>query len=249
MGQTVLEDWADCKSEMFGNSIRLTVESYNSAALSLYVSLGFQLRAPLVYVRGNPSIKAIPGYYSVRPLVKDDLSKCKVLMQKTYGYTRLNELKEAIDDSESYPFVVLKKKHIVGYTSTLGVDGHGCALTLQDMQMLIAGVNLYYETNHSDDKKRDDVSPGIGRTRTTKGSKFHHKVPRDKSTEKSGGYELGKGPPPKTISLLVPAHDQHKLLKWCISSGMKVIKQLSLLSLGEYHAPNKKYIYFPSILY
>lgn len=252
--QTVLEDWADCKSSTFGNSIRLTVESYNASSLSLYISLGFQLREPLVYVRGNPSVKKFSSEYNVRPLVKEDLPKCQELMQKIYGYTRVSELREAIDDGESYPFVVLKmvkkKKIIVGYTSTLGVDGHGCANTMEDMKNLITGVNLYYEKNHTDEKKKEDTSPSIGgiRTKEKRGSKFHHK---GQHREKIG-YELGKNPPPKIISLLVPAHDQHKLLRWCISSGMKVVKQLSLLSLGNYRSPNqdnKKHVYFPSILY
>jgi GNAT superfamily N-acetyltransferase len=48
------------------------------------------------------------------------------------------------------------------------------------------------------------------------------------------------------LSLLMPAR-QAGLLRWCLSQGLRIVKPMTLMTTGAYHAPNGAY--FPSVFY
>lgn len=73
-------------------SIRLVQDSFNPASLSLYTSLGFDVREPLVLIEGV--LKGdIPANVEVRKLQESDLDQCAELCRATIGFDRTNELR------------------------------------------------------------------------------------------------------------------------------------------------------------
>lgn len=262
--QTVIEDWHDCKSDTFGQSVRLLVEAYNAPALSLFVKTEFQIRESFIAVSGNINIEILPKNYSVIPLTKekieltkkneqtDLLELCGKIMDKIFGYRRMNELKEAIDDPTCYPFVVLKQKgnktQIVGYTSTLNVSGHSCALSMGDLKALIVGVDLYYSSNHVEKKSEESSKELIKPIQPTKNVSKELMKPLQTTKTMSKEFSKAPPPPPTEISFLISGQSQPELFAWCLNGGFRVAKQLTLLSHGQYEAPSTPN-YFPSILY
>ena len=58
--------------------VRLVQDSFNMLSISLYASLGFGVKEPLLLMRGKPNGKLPPGI-AVRPLQKKDLGECAAL--------------------------------------------------------------------------------------------------------------------------------------------------------------------------
>ena len=118
--------------------IRLVQESFNTASLSLYASLGFDVVEPLALLRGRPS-GAGSGRAEVRPLAASDLDGCAALCKDVHGFDRINELRDALQTLR--PFVALREGRVVAYTSapSMWVLNHGVARTQQDMQDLLLG--------------------------------------------------------------------------------------------------------------
>ena len=48
------------------------------------------------------------------------------------------------------------------------------------------------------------------------------------------------------LSLLMPVR-QTRLFRWCLSQGLRIVKPMTLMTTGAYHAPNGAY--FPSVFY
>ena len=76
-------------------TIRLLQASYNSGSLSLYVSLGFEIREPISNIQGKSIQKVIPGRY-VRMANESNLKSCNAVCKKILGHDRNGELKESI---------------------------------------------------------------------------------------------------------------------------------------------------------
>src|SRR5438309_10072158 len=75
--------------------VRLVQDSFNMLSVSLYASLGFEVKEPLLLMRGNPKGK-LPSRIVVRSLEEDDLSECVALCRRVHGFDRLNDLREAL---------------------------------------------------------------------------------------------------------------------------------------------------------
>ena len=75
--------------------VRLVQDSFNMLSLSLYASLGFEVKEPLLLMRGKLNGKLPPGII-VRPLEKKDLGECAALCKKVHGFERFNELQDAV---------------------------------------------------------------------------------------------------------------------------------------------------------
>jgi hypothetical protein len=65
-------------------------------SISLYASLGFEVKEPLLLMRGKPTSKPRLGV-EVRPLNAQDLDECAALCRKVHGFNRLNELRDALE--------------------------------------------------------------------------------------------------------------------------------------------------------
>lgn len=173
--------------------IRLLQDSFNAASLSLYASLGFDVKEPVVVIEG--AVKgAVPSEFEVRPIREDDYERCAELCRSVHGFDRLNELKHV--PPMPHTFVALRGGRITAYISTpqFWAINHAVAETDRDMQALL----------------------------------------------------LGAGNQCEQLSFLLPTR-QTELFRWLLKQGMKVIKPMTLMSMGEYHEPRGCYL--PSVGY
>ena len=118
-------------------SIRLLQESYNLTSMSLYTSLGFDIREPLLYLKGKPRSSAPVGY-EVRRAKPEYLEDCVKLCEKVHGFNRANELRDSMSQRMSY--VAMRGGHLAAYVSNpTSFAGHGVAETDRDLQALLLG--------------------------------------------------------------------------------------------------------------
>jgi GNAT superfamily N-acetyltransferase len=118
--------------------VRLVQDAFNTRSMSLYASLGFYVREPLLLMQGTPRSGPDMGY-AVRPLTSVDLDACGALCMAIHGVERTHELQEAL--RVFAPFVVEREGRITGYLSaaTFWLMNHGVAETELDMRALLAG--------------------------------------------------------------------------------------------------------------
>ena len=176
--------------------IRLLQDSFNVGSLSLYVSLGFEVKEPAVVISGRPVTDPTAGI-EVRPLESADLQECEELCLKIHGFERTNELRDAIHVPALSPFVAVRDGHITAYATTLTFfpAAHAVADTEADIRALILGAVAAEE---------------------------------------------------QPASFLLPTR-QAGLFRWCLDEGLRVIKPVTYMSIGEYREPTGCWI--PSILY
>lgn len=137
-GRKIMEALLERGKEAPG--IRLVQESFNMASLSLYVSLGFEVKEPLLLVEGK--FRSQPQYeFEVRPLRSEDVDECEALCNRVYGCDRTNEIESALN--HLYPLVATKQGRIVAYTCAVSTVGHSVAETAADMQALLLGAAAY----------------------------------------------------------------------------------------------------------
>ena len=68
--------------------IRLVQDAFNMRSLSLYASVGFDVKEPLAVVSGKP--RSGPAeHMEVRPLREDDLDACGGLCREVHGFARV----------------------------------------------------------------------------------------------------------------------------------------------------------------
>jgi GNAT superfamily N-acetyltransferase len=178
--------------------IRLLQDSFNMASLSLYASLGFDVREPLVLIEGvlkSETEHTVSAAYEVRPIRDDDYDACAELCRSVHGFDRLNELKHT--PPGPHPFVALRDGRITAYISApqFWPVNHSVAETEEDMRALLTGASQQCE-----------------------------------------------GP----LSFILPTR-QATFFRWCLKNGMKAIKPMTLMSMGEYHEPRGCYL--PSVGY
>src|SRR5215213_66297 len=175
--------------------IRLVQDSFNTASLSLYASLGFDVKEPLALIEGE--LKGnLPSGVTVRAIEEHDYEACADLCRRTHGFDRLNELKHMAPVFTS--FVVIRDGRLTAYASAphFWPLNHAVAETEEDMQSLLLGA--------------------------------------------------GNLSPDRPITFLLPTR-QTSLFRWCLKQGMRVIKPLTLMAMGEYHEPRGCYL--PSVGY
>ena len=120
--------------------IRLVQDVFNTTSLPLYASLGFEVREPLVLMRGAPRSRP-SGDAEVRPLGHQDLEECAALCRSVHRFDRANELRRTV--AMFRPFVLLRNGRVSAYASapTFWHMNHGVAATEQDMRQLLLGAS------------------------------------------------------------------------------------------------------------
>ncbi len=137
-GRKIMEALLEQGKEAPG--IRLVQESFNLASLSLYISLGFEVKEPLLLLEGK--FRSQPQYgFEVRPLISEDVDECEALCNRVYGCDRTSEIEYALNNLS--PLVATKQGRIVAYTCAVSTFGHGVAETEADMQALLLGAAAY----------------------------------------------------------------------------------------------------------
>jgi len=120
--------------------IRLVQESFNMASLSLYASLGFEVKEPFVLMEGKFRSQPQHGF-EVRPMASEDVEECAALCEKLCGCDRTSEIEDALNYFS--PFVACQQGRIVAYTCAVSALGHSIAQTEADMQALLLGAAAY----------------------------------------------------------------------------------------------------------
>lgn len=118
-------------------SLRLVQAAYNSASLSLYASLGFEVKEPLVTMQGRVGM-ATEREIEVQPASTAHLDACADICARVIGLPRTKEIADALSLGEA--FVALRSGHVVAYTTGLSQGGHSVATDEAAMAALIAGV-------------------------------------------------------------------------------------------------------------
>ncbi len=118
--------------------IRLLQDGFHMRSLSLYESLGFDVKDPVAVASGSPS-GGPPDEVEVRALEEGDLDQCEALCKKVHRFERTNELRDAIQALS--PFVAVRDGRITAYASSVAFwpMNHGVAESDQDMQALLLG--------------------------------------------------------------------------------------------------------------
>jgi predicted N-acetyltransferase YhbS len=140
VGRKLMRAVMDRASERCPAGVRLVQAAYHNRSLSLYATLGFDVREPLSCVQGHPRDRHVPGC-TVRPAQPADLDACNALSHRVHGFDRGTELAEAIHRNSAK--VVERDGRITGYATVLAFYGHATAQSNLDMQALIASADSF----------------------------------------------------------------------------------------------------------
>lgn len=118
--------------------VRLVQDSFNTASLSLYAGLGFEVKEPLALMEGAPAGEP-PAGVEVRPMREEDRGAASELCERAYGFPRAGEI-EALAPALR-PFVALREGRMVAYATApnLWSLGHAVAEDEEDMRALLTG--------------------------------------------------------------------------------------------------------------
>ena len=120
--------------------VRLVQAAFHNRSLSLYTTLGFDVREPLECMQGRTAQRSVPEC-TVRAAQTADLDACNVLALKVHGFDRGRELADALEQGTAR--VVERGGRITGYASSLAFFGHATAESNFDLQALIASVDSF----------------------------------------------------------------------------------------------------------
>jgi predicted N-acetyltransferase YhbS len=136
IGRAMMEHMLQVAAEHQFASVRLVQAAYHSRSMSLYAKLGFDVREPLVAIRGEPPRVPIAGT-AVRAATSADVGACADLCRRVHGLARSAELAEAIGRGSAT--VVCRGDAITGYATLIGFWGHAVGRSTDDVKALIAG--------------------------------------------------------------------------------------------------------------
>jgi len=120
--------------------IRLLQAGFHMRSLSLYLSLGFEVREHIACVRGPQIGLAIAGA-TVRAATPDDLVAANAVCFRVHGHDRSGELADAIAAGTAR--VVERDGRITGYASALAFFGHAVCETDDDLKALIGSAEAF----------------------------------------------------------------------------------------------------------
>lgn len=140
VGRKLMDALIDRSQQRGAVGIRLVQAAFHNRSLSLYASLGFDIREPLSCMQGRTVQRAVPGC-AVRPAQEADLASCNALSHQVHGFDRGIELAQAIQRSTAR--VVEREGRITGYATDLAFYGHATAVSNLDLQALIASVESF----------------------------------------------------------------------------------------------------------
>jgi GNAT superfamily N-acetyltransferase len=131
IGRALMNAVLDAARERGVETVRLMQDSFNSRSLSLYASLGFDVREPVALMQAAPADVANA---TIRPAAAQDVEAMHALCVEKYKVSRGNEIGNAIKYGFS-PLVSERGGRITGYLIP-GFLGHGAAETVDDAAAL-----------------------------------------------------------------------------------------------------------------
>ena len=140
VGRLLMQDALDRAASQRAAGVRLVQAAFHMRSLSLYTTLGFDIREPLACMQGRTSTRTIPGY-SVRPATSADLPACNALSRTVHGFDRSADLAQSIERGSA--LVTERDNRITAYSTILGFFGHTTAETTPDLCALIASADAF----------------------------------------------------------------------------------------------------------
>ena len=140
VGRKLMQSVMDRSNRNGAAGIRLVQAAFHNRSLSLYASLGFDIREPLSCMQGRTRERRIAGCV-VRSAQPADEAACNDLSRRVHGFDRGAELAQAVREGTAR--VVERGDRVTGYTTNLGFFGHSTAETNIDLQALLASVDSF----------------------------------------------------------------------------------------------------------
>jgi GNAT superfamily N-acetyltransferase len=140
VGRKLMQAVLDRAQQNGAAGVRLVQAAFHNRSLSLYASLGFDVREPLSCMQGQTRERSIPGCV-VRPAQSADQAVCNALAHRVHGFDRSAELSHAIQQKTAQ--LVERGGRITAYTTNLGFFGHSTAETNVDLQALLASADSF----------------------------------------------------------------------------------------------------------
>lgn len=138
VGRQLMDAVLDRARERKLAGVRLVQAAFHNRSLSLYTTLGFDVREPLATMQGPAIRKSYEGF-SVRPAFASDLEACNQVALRVHGHHRGGELADGI--AQGAATVVERHGRITGYASCVAYFGHAVAETNPDLQAIIAAAD------------------------------------------------------------------------------------------------------------
>jgi predicted N-acetyltransferase YhbS len=140
VGRQLMQAVLDRARQRNAAGVRLVQAAFHTRSMSLYASLGFDIREPLAVLQGRTRERSIPGC-TVRPATPADLPACNALSHRVHGFDRGAELADSIQEGSA--LVVERAGYVTAYASSLAFFGHSTAASNQDMQALLVSVDSF----------------------------------------------------------------------------------------------------------
>jgi predicted N-acetyltransferase YhbS len=138
VGRKLMDAVLDRARERKFAGVRLVQAAFHNRSLSLYTTLGFDVREPLAVMQG-PAIKKTFEGFAVRTAQPADLEACNQVCLRVHGHHRGGELADAIQQGTA--MIVERGGRITGYASSLAFFGHTVAETNTDLEAMIAAAD------------------------------------------------------------------------------------------------------------
>ena len=138
LGRLLMQAVLDRSASQHAAGVRLVQAAFHNRSLSLYTTLGFDVREPLACMQGRASTRSIPGC-TVRPAIVADLAACNALSITVHGFARSADLAQAITQGSA--LVTERDGRITAYATIVGFFGHATAETTPDLCALIASAD------------------------------------------------------------------------------------------------------------
>ena len=132
IGRALMEDVMNHGKRNNIDKLRLLQDSFNLTSLSLYTSLGFDVKETVVLMQAAPASNADQ---TVRPIMENDLAIIEGLSKRIYKVSRINEVALTLVYG-SPAFLRQRDGRVTGYLLP-GFFGHGVAETEEDALVLI----------------------------------------------------------------------------------------------------------------
>ena len=140
VGRMLMQAVMERSEQQGAAGIRLVQAGFHTRSLSLYASLGFDVREHLACMQGRTTQRSVAGC-SVRTAQPADVPACRDLSLRVHGFDRSGELTHAVQQGTAK--VVERDGRITAYANDLAFFGHGTAETNTDLQALIASVDSF----------------------------------------------------------------------------------------------------------
>ena len=140
VGRKLMQAVMDRSRKRGAAGVRLVQAAFHNRSLSLYASLGFDVREPLVVMQGRTRERSVSGC-SVRAATSADIASCNALSQRIHGFDRGDDL--AFSMQQGSALVVERAGRITGYTSGLAFFGHSTCESNWDLQALLTSVESF----------------------------------------------------------------------------------------------------------